>query len=65
MDFIPDNAYKFMKQYCKTKQNIPIILIKLYAYQIARSLIHTHSLGIWHRDIKPQNLLIDSNSFLV
>jgi len=46
MDFIPDNAYKFMKQYCKTKQNIPIILIKLYAYQIARSLIHTHSLGI-------------------
>lgn len=53
MDFIPENAYRVMKHYSKIKQNIPILLVKLYAYQIARSLLHTHAIGIWHRDIKP------------
>ena len=33
--------------------------IKLYAYQMCRSLAYIHALGITHRDIKPQNLLID------
>ena len=33
--------------------------IKLYLYQIFRSLMYIHSLGICHRDIKPHNLLVN------
>jgi serine/threonine protein kinase len=33
--------------------------VKLYMYQCLRSLAYIHSMGICHRDIKPQNLLLD------
>lgn len=38
---------------------MPLIYVKLFTYQLLRSLNYIHSLNICHRDIKPQNLLID------
>ena len=40
--------------------SFPHLHVKLYVYQLCRSLAYIHRLGICHRDIKPQNLLLDS-----
>ena len=59
MDFFPENVYRVSKRFIKNKSKMPMILVKLYSYQMLRALAHTHKLGICHRDIKPQNLLVD------
>lgn len=65
MEYVPDTSYRVMKYYNKMKQSVPILLIKLYMYQLIRALTYIHALGICHRDIKPQNLLVDPNTQLL
>ena len=59
LEYVPENLYRCSRSYAKVKQQMPLLEVKLYLYQCLRSLAYIHSMGICHRDIKPQNLLLD------
>eukprot|EP01126_Amoeba_proteus_P053401 TRINITY_DN6504_c1_g4_i4.p1 TRINITY_DN6504_c1_g4~~TRINITY_DN6504_c1_g4_i4.p1 ORF type:complete len:203 (+),score=23.53 TRINITY_DN6504_c1_g4_i4:193-801(+) len=65
LGYIPKNLYEVCNQFSKKKEKMPVLHVKLYIYQLCRSLAYVHSLGICHRDIKPQNCSFFKNfSFL-
>jgi glycogen synthase kinase 3 beta len=59
MEFVPDTLHKVVRGFLRKNSPVPLVLAKLYAYQILRSIGYCHLMGICHRDIKPQNLLVD------
>ena len=62
MNYASDNLNRINKYYAEKKEMIPTFLLKLYFFQIARALNYIHSKHICHRDIKPQNILVDPNT---
>lgn len=59
LEYVPETVYSISRQHQKAKISLPLIYVKLYLYQLSRALSHIHALGICHRDIKPQNLLVN------
>jgi len=61
MEYVPETVYCVMKRFGKQKQPMPKIIVQLYTYQACRALAHLHASEVVHRDIKPQNLLVDAS----
>lgn len=50
-----------LRQYIDRMRPIPWKQVLHFSRQISSALIHAHSKGIIHRDIKPQNIIISTN----
>ncbi|XP_072164851.1 cyclin-dependent kinase 1-like [Diadema setosum] len=61
-EFLTMDLKKYMET-LKGKQMEPA-LVKSYTHQIVDGILFCHSRRILHRDLKPQNLLIDNNGII-
>eukprot|EP01121_Diplochlamys_sp_Union-15-3_P016095 TRINITY_DN5416_c0_g2_i1.p1 TRINITY_DN5416_c0_g2~~TRINITY_DN5416_c0_g2_i1.p1 ORF type:complete len:317 (-),score=64.34 TRINITY_DN5416_c0_g2_i1:56-961(-) len=53
-----------LKKYIDMVQVVDPLLVKSYMYQLLDGMLFCHTHRILHRDLKPQNLLIDKNGAL-
>ena len=59
MEYVPLTLSDLITKNRKNKTKFDNILLKLYSFQMLKCIGYLHSLGICHRDIKPNNILID------
>lgn len=61
-EFLSTDLKKFMDKTGKGPANpLPVQLVKSFMYQLLKGVAHMHRHGVMHRDLKPQNLLVDDS----
>jgi Protein kinase domain len=61
LEYIPETVYSVSKHYNKAKEPFPTFSLKLYMYQLCRSLAHIHGMGICHR-LVPSKMPCSTNN---
>ena len=52
------SLYLLLRDSTDRKTYLPEQRVKLYMYQLCKSIYHMHRNGIFHRDVKPENILV-------
>eukprot|EP01018_Ginkgo_biloba_P034223 Gb_07906 [translate_table: standard] len=55
----------YIEPYARKSEHIPDKTIKSFMYQLFKGIAHCHSRGVLHRDIKPNNILVDTEKGLL
>lgn len=63
MEYVPITLSDLISKNAKENKQFPPIVLKIFIFQMLKSIGYLHSLGICHRDIKPQNIMIDLNDY--
>ncbi|KAK9813941.1 hypothetical protein WJX73_005852 [Symbiochloris irregularis] len=61
-EYLSTDLKKFMDRTGRGPANrLPDGLVKSFMYQLIKGVAHCHKHGVMHRDLKPQNLLVDED----
>lgn len=58
-EFLDYDLKQFMNSRFGKGVGLPVAMVKEFTFQVLLGLRFVHSMGIMHRDLKPQNLLVD------
>ncbi|CAH9083675.1 unnamed protein product [Cuscuta epithymum] len=64
-EYMDMDLYKFIRNFRKTGKNIPPITVKNLLYQLCKGVAFCHGHGVLHRDLKPQNLLMNCKTSML
>ncbi|PIA46181.1 hypothetical protein AQUCO_01600446v1 [Aquilegia coerulea] len=66
-EYLDTDLKKFIDSHRKSipPSSLPPTLIQSFLYQLCKGVSHCHSHSVLHRDLKPQNLLVDKDKGLL
>jgi len=62
MEYLPASLHDVIHKHSLQNQRIPELDIAFYSFQLLRACSHLWRMSICHRDIKPQNIVVDPGS---
>jgi glycogen synthase kinase 3 beta len=60
-EYVPDSLENYIQETKQKQEHIPLVTIKSITKQILQGLNFAHNKNICHRDLKPDNILLDED----